>query len=175
MANFFPAASRIDVERTPSYLRRTSSRSALREGGDDRDSPSDSRLTRPSHISWLQNSMPSTHAGPTMPKNPPSVRLNRSASLSALPAPAPSLRRQSSLVSNHSLQLNQSSGSNPKAAAAQHTVKQLSPISEQSYVSTPRRELCQADMEPSSPVSAGELEWGGGGGACVPSDCDSRS
>jgi hypothetical protein len=158
MANFFPAASRIDIERTPSYTRRTPSHSVLREGGDGRDSPSDSRLGRPSHINWLQNSLATTQTGLPTPKPPPSVRLGRSASLSALPAQPPPLRRQSSLASNHSLQLTGCRTQNPNAASAHPTTKQLSPISEQSYIPTPKRELYSTDVEPSSPVSAGELQ-----------------
>lgn len=160
MANFFPAGSRAEVEQTPSYLRRTSSRRALREAGDDRDSLGH----RPSHINWLQNSLATTQTSPPTPsQGPPSGRIGRSASLSALPAPPPTLRRQSSLVSNHSLQLSKSAGSrtdNSNAASAHPTIKQLSPISEQSYVPTPQRELCPTDVEPSTPVSAGESRYG---------------
>jgi hypothetical protein len=157
MANFFPAASRLDTERTPSLNRRAHSRNALREAAND--SPSDSRPARPSHVNWLQqSSMAATQAGPSTPRRPPSVQLGRSASLSALRPPPPALRRQSSLISNHSLQLDKSStsrtsrtGTNPVAAP----VKQLSPISEQSYVPTPKQEHFM-DMEPSTPVSIGK-------------------
>jgi hypothetical protein len=155
MANFFPAASRLDTERTPSLNRRAHSRNALREAAND--SPSDSRPARPSHINWLQNSMATTtsQAGPSTPRRPPSVQLGRSASLSALRSPQPTLRRQSSLISNHSLQLGKSNtsrtGTNPAAAP----VKQLSPISERSYVPTPKQEH-HMDMEPTTPVSIGK-------------------
>lgn len=153
MANFFPAASRLDIERTPTLTRRAHSRNALREAAND--SPSDSRPSRPSHINWVQNSMATTPAGPSMPRRPPSAHLGRSASLSALTSPPPALRRQSSVISNHSLQLDKSStsrtGTNPAAA-----VKQLSPISERSYVPTPKQEHLM-DMEPTTPVSIGKL------------------
>ncbi|KAH9988089.1 hypothetical protein BJV74DRAFT_796348 [Russula compacta] len=156
MAHFFPAASRLDVERAPSLNRRTHSRNASREAGND--SPSDSRPSRPSHINWMQSSLAPAQAGPSMPRRPPSARLSRSASLSALPPAV--LHRQSSLISNHSLQLDKTAGSrtdNPASASAQTAsahpqVKQLSPISEQSYVPTPRREQF-TDVEPSTPVS----------------------
>ncbi|KAI0299430.1 hypothetical protein B0F90DRAFT_1818178 [Multifurca ochricompacta] len=152
MAHFFPAGSRLDVERPSSYTRRTPSRNVLREGGDD--SPAESRLGRPSHINWLQNSLSATQASPPMPKRPPSARLGRSASLSALAAPSP-LHRQSSLISNHSLQLDRLAGcraDNPDASSTQPLAKPLSPISERSYVPTPKREL---DVEPSTPISVG--------------------
>ena len=153
MANFFPAPSRLDIERTPTLNRRAHSRNALREAAND--SPSDSRPARPSHINWLQNSMATTQAGPSTPRRPSSVQLGRSASLSALKSPQPVLRRQSSLISNHSLRLDKSStsrtGTNPVAAP----VKQLSPISERSYVSTPKQERYM-DMEPTTPVSIGK-------------------
>ena len=156
MAHFFPAASRLDTERNPSLNRRAHSRNALREAAND--SPSDSRQTRPSHINWLQNSMAqttTTQAGPSKPRRPPSVQLGRSASLSALTSPPPTLRRQSSLISNHSLQLGKSgtsrAGTNPAAAP----VKQLSPISERSYVPTPKQEQLM-DMEPTTPISIGK-------------------
>lgn len=153
MANFFPAASRLDIERTPTLNRRAHSRNALREAAND--SPSDTRPPRPSHINWLQNSMATTQAGPSTPRRPPGAQLGRSASLSALTTPPPALRRQSSLISNHSLQLNKSStsrtGTNPGAAP----IKQLSPISERSYVPTPKQEHLM-DMEPTTPVSIGK-------------------
>ena len=155
MAHFFPAGSRLDTERAPSLNRRAHSRNTLREASSD--SPSDSRTTRPSHINWLQNSLAMTQAGPSMPRRP-SVRLGRSASLSALVPPQPALHRQSSLISNHSLQLDQSATSrtgNPTTASAHPVVKQLSPISERSYVPTPRREFA-TDVEPSTPVSIGK-------------------
>ena len=156
MAHFFPAASRMDVER-PSSLRRTPTRSVLRgETGDD--TPADGRLSRPSHINWLQSSLAaSSQAGASMPKRPPSARLGRSASLSAIPAPSP-LRRQSSLISNHSLQLDRLAGCQTDGPSAQAQAKPLSPISEQSYVPTPtsKRDLFPTDVEPSSPVSAGK-------------------
>lgn len=156
MAHFFPAASRLDVER-PSSLRRTPTRSVLRETGNDTP-PAEGRLNRPSHINWLQNSLAASQAGPPMPKRPPSARLGRSASLSAIPAPSP-LHRQSSIISNHSLQLDRPSGGqtgNPDGPSAQHLAKPLSPISEQSYVPTPtsKRDLFPMDVEPSTPVSA---------------------
>jgi hypothetical protein len=149
MANFFPAASRMDVER-PSSLRRsvTPTRSLLRgETGDD--TPADGHSSRPSHINWLQNL---SQAGPSMPRRPPSARLGRSASLSAIAAPS-LLRRQSSLISNHSLQLDKLAGCQTDGQG-----KPLSPISEQSYVPTPtdKRDLFPTDVEPSSPVSVGK-------------------
>jgi len=153
MANFFPAASRLDIERTPTLNRRAHSRNALREAAND--SPSDSRPARPSHINLLQNSMATTQAGPSMPRRPHSAQLGRSASLSALASPQPALRRQSSIISNCSLQLDKSStprtGTNPVAVP----VKQLSPISERSYVPTPKQEHSM-DMEPTTPLSIGE-------------------
>ena len=156
MANFFPAASRIDVERAPSLNRRAQSRNTLREAGSD-DSSSDGRQSRPSHINWLPSPSATTQqAGPPMPRRPPSVRLGRSASLSALAGSQPTLRRQSSLTSNHSLQLDRSAGS---ATSAHPTVAQLSPISERSYVPTPKREQIFTDVEPSTPVSIGEPKW----------------
>lgn len=158
MAHFFPAASRLDVERAPSLNRRTHSRNVLREAGND--SASDSRSSRPSHINWVQTSLAAAQAGPSMPRRPPSARLaiGRSASLSALPPVV--LHRQSSLISNHSLQLDKTTSSrtdtpasaSAKTASARPKVKQLSPISEQSYVPTPRREQFM-DAEPSTPVS----------------------
>ncbi|KAI0301241.1 hypothetical protein BC826DRAFT_555989 [Russula brevipes] len=154
MAHFFPANSRLDVERAPSLGRRTQSRPALRETADD--ASSDSRATRPSHINWLQqNSLAATHAGPSTPRRPASVRLGRSASLSALAGPPPALHRQPSLISNHSLQLDRSRTDNPGAASARPTIKPLSPISERSYIPTPKREQHFGDVEPSTPVSAG--------------------
>ncbi|KAH9054663.1 hypothetical protein EDB87DRAFT_1428270 [Lactarius vividus] len=151
MANFFPAASRLDVER-PSSLRRTPTRSVLRETGNE--TQADGRQGRPSHVSWLQNSLAASQAGPPMPKRPPSVRLGRSASLSAIPAPLP-LHRQSSTISNHSLQLDRLASSRTDGPSAQPPAKPLSPISEQSYVPTPtsRRDLFPTDMEPGTPVS----------------------
>jgi hypothetical protein len=157
MAHFFPAASRLDVERAPSLNRRASSRNLTRGASDDL--PSSSRQSRPSHINWLQNSSAMTQAGPSMPRRPPSVRLSRSASLSALGGLPPTLHRQSSVISNHSLQLSTSTSSrtgNPAAASAQHAAKQLSPISERSYIPTPKREQYLMDIEPSTPVSIGE-------------------
>ena len=152
MAHFFPAASGMDVERPPS-LRRTSSRSV------SDDATAEGRQSRPSHINWLQSSSTasSSQASIPMPKRPPSARLGRSASLSAIPAPSP-LRRQSSLISNHSLQLDRlAEGLSPQGQA-----KPLSPISEQSYVPTPtsRRDLFPTDVEPSTPVSVGKPEMG---------------
>lgn len=146
MAHFFPAASRMDVER-PSSHRRTPSR-------DD-----STAQPRPSHINWLQSSLAaSSQVGIPipMPKRPPSARLGRSASLSAIPAPPP-LRRQSSLVSNHSLQLDRLAGCHTDGPSA---AKPLSPISEQSYVPTPtsKRDLFSTDVEPSTPVSVGKPE-----------------
>jgi hypothetical protein len=159
MANFFPAGSRLDVERAPSLNRRTHSRGVLREAGDD-SSSSDGRQSRPSHVNWLPSPSATTQqAGPPMrmPRRPPtastSVRLGRSASLSALAGSAPTLHHQSSVISNHSLQLDRSAGS---AVAAHPTIKQLSPISERSYVPTPKREQYFAEGEPSTPVSVGE-------------------
>jgi hypothetical protein len=149
----------MDVER-PSSHRRT-----LTRGVSD-DHSAEGRQSRPSHINWLQSSSAaSSQASIPMPKQPPSARLGRSASLSAIPAPPP-LRRQSSLVSNHSLQLDRLTGG-PSAA------KPLSPISEQSYVPTPtsRRDLYSTDVEPSTPVSLGKP----GNGGCIPLGkcCDS--
>src|SRR6266403_1214829 len=154
MAHFFPAASRLDIERTTSLNRRVHSRNGLREAAND--PPSDSRPSRPSHINWLQNSImaTTTQAGPSMPRRPPSVRLGRSASLSAIGAPPPALHRQSSLISNHSLQLDKSSTSRTGTKPAA-PVKQLSPISERSYVPTPKQEH-HMDVEPSTPVSIGK-------------------
>ena len=150
MAHFFPAASRMDVER-PSSHRRTPSRD---------DATTEGYQTRPSHINWLQSSLAaSSQIGIPMPKRPPSARLGRSASLSAIPAPPP-LRRQSSLVSNHSLQLDRLAGCHTDGPSA---AKPLSPISEQSYVPTPtsKRDLFPTDVEPSTPVSVGKPEkWG---------------
>src|SRR5216684_607591 len=172
MVHFFPAASRLDTERAPSLNRRAHSRNTLREAAND--SPSDSHSTRPSHINWLQqNSMAqatTTQAGPSTPRRPRSVRLSRSASLSAIPAPPPALRRQSSLISSHSLQLATSSrtGTNPAAAPVHPAVKQLSPISERSYVPTPRQEHLM-DVEPTTPVSISEPRQC----SCVPVQCDS--
>lgn len=160
MAHFFPAASRLDTERAPSLNRRASSRNLTRGGSEDL--PSSSRPSRPSHINWLQNPSATTQAGPSAPRRPPSVRLSRSASLSALGGLPPTLHRQSSLISNHSLQLSTSTGSrtgNPAAASAQPVAKQLSPISERSYISTPKREQYSMDIEPSTPVSIGEPTW----------------
>lgn len=155
MANFFPAGSRTDVERTSSFNRRTQSRGVSRESGDD--SSSDSRQSRPSHINWLPSPSATTQqARPSMPRRPPSVQLARSASLSALAGASPTLRRQSSLISNHSLQLDRPAAS----ATVNPTVKQLSPISERSYVSTPKREQCFTDVEPSTPVSVGKPKRG---------------
>jgi len=154
MAHFFPAASRLDVER-PSSLRRSPTRNVLRETGDD--TPADGRQGRPSHINWLQSSLAASQAGPAMPKRPPSARLGRSASLSAIPAPSP-LHRQSSIISNHSLQLDRLASSQADGPSAQPLVKPLSPISEQSYVPTPtsKRDLFPTDVEPSTPVSVGK-------------------
>ncbi|KAI9438217.1 hypothetical protein H4582DRAFT_246864 [Lactarius indigo] len=151
MAHFFPAASRLDVER-PSSLRRTPTRSPLRETGDD--TQADGRQGRPSHINWLQSSLAASQASPPMPKRPPSARLGRSASLSAIPAPSP-IHRQSSTISNHSLQLDRLASSRTDGPSAQPQAKPLSPISEQSYVPTPtsRRDLFQTDVEPGTPVS----------------------
>ncbi len=167
MAHFFPAASRLD----PS-LRRATTRSTLREAGDD--APAEGRVSRPSHINWLQNSLVASQADPSMPKPPPqaSTRLNRSASLSAIPAPPP-LHRQSSLISNHSLQLDRLVGYRTDNSAGP-LQKPLSPISEQSYVPTPtsKRDLFSTDVEPSTPLSAGKLQnsmytlWG-----CVIHSC----
>jgi hypothetical protein len=153
MAHFFPANSRLDTERAPSLNRRAHSRNTLREAAND--SASDGR---PSRINWLQNSTSpattATQAAPSLPRRPPSVRLGRSASLSALAAPPPALHRKSSLISNHSLQLDKpGSGS---AAAAHPMVKQLSPISERSYVPTPQREQYAMDVEPTTPLSIGK-------------------
>ncbi|KAH9996302.1 hypothetical protein BJV77DRAFT_174390 [Russula vinacea] len=152
MAHFFPANSRLDTERAPSLNRRAPSRNTLREAANDSSSDS-----RPSRINWLQNSTSSTattQAGPSLPRRPPSVRLGRSASLSALVAPPPALHRKSSIISNHSLQLDKpASGS---AAAAHPMVKQLSPISERSYVPTPLREQYAMDVEPTTPLSIGK-------------------
>ena len=154
MAHFVPAASRLDTERSSSLNRRAHSRNALREAAND--SPSDSRQARPSHINWLQNSMATTQqAGPSTPGRPPSVQLGRSASLSALTAPQPALRRQSSLISNHSLQLGKSNTSRTGTNHATAPVKQLSPISERSYVPTPKQEYL-VDGEPTTPVSIGK-------------------
>ncbi|KAI9513445.1 hypothetical protein F5148DRAFT_1278817 [Russula earlei] len=156
MAHFFPAASRLDVERTPSLNRRASSRNLTRGHGDNPSS--DGRPSRPSNINWLQNSSTTTQVGPSMPRRPPSVRLGRSASLSALGTPPPTLHRQSSLNSNHSLQLSTAAAprtGNPAATSAHPTAKQLSPISERSYIPTPKREQYSADVEPSTPVSIG--------------------
>src|SRR6266850_1469798 len=151
MANFFPAASRIDV---PSLNRRAQSRNTLREAEAGSDTPSDGRQSRPSHINWLPTPSTTTQqAGPPMPRRPPSVRLGRSASLSALGGSQPTLHRQSSLISNHSLQLDKPAGSAHPAAA------QLSPISERSYIPTPKREQIFTDVEPSTPVSIGESKW----------------
>jgi hypothetical protein len=154
MAHFFPAGSRLDVERAPSLNRRAHSRNTLREASNDL--PSDSRQSRPSHINWLQNSLATTQTGPAMPRRPPSARLGRSASLSALGAPPPTLHRQSSLISHHSLQLASSRTGNPAAASAHPVVKQLSPISERSYVPTPKREQYAMDVEPTTPGSIGK-------------------
>jgi hypothetical protein len=154
MVNFFPAASHLDVERTPSLNRRAQSRNTLREGSDGTPSPSEGRQSRPSHINWLPSPSSTTQqAGPSMPRRPPSVRLGRSASLSALAGAQPTLHRQSSVISNHSLQLDRLAGS---AASAHPTAAQLSPISERSYVPTPKREQIFTDVEPSTPVSIGE-------------------
>ncbi|KAI9463982.1 hypothetical protein BJY52DRAFT_1184393 [Lactarius psammicola] len=73
----------------------------------------------------------------------------------AIPAPSP-LHRQSSLISNHSLQLDRLAGSQTDGPSTQPLVKPLSPISEQSYVPTPtsRRDLFPTDVEPSTPVSS---------------------
>lgn len=150
-AHFFPAGSRLDVER-PSSLRRTPTRSVVRSESSDDTTTSDGRSSRPSNINWLQNPLAASQAGAPMPKRPPSARLGRSASLSAIPGPSP-LRRQSSLISNHSLQLDRLVGSHTDGPSA------LSPISEQSYVPTPtsRRDLFPTDAEPSTPVSVGKL------------------
>ncbi|KAH9169321.1 hypothetical protein EDB89DRAFT_1908627 [Lactarius sanguifluus] len=153
MAHFFPAASRLDVER-PSSLRRIPTRNVLRETGDE--TQADGRQGRPSHINWLQSSLAASQAGLPMPKRPPSVRLGRSASLSAIPAPSP-LHRQSSTISNHSLQLDRLASSRTDGPSAQPQAKPmpLSPISEQSYIPTPtsRRDLFPTDVEPGTPVS----------------------
>lgn len=155
MTHFFPANSRLDTERAPSLNRRAHSRGTLREASND--TPSDSRQSRPSHINWLQNSLATTpQTGPPTPRRSSSARLGRSASLSALTAPPPALHRQSSLISNHSLQLASSRTGNPAAASAHPVVKQLSPISERSYVPTPKREQYFMDAEPTTPVSIGE-------------------
>ncbi|KAF8270033.1 hypothetical protein EI94DRAFT_1723680 [Lactarius quietus] len=142
MAHFFPAASRMDVE--PPSLRRTPT------GGVSDDASSEGRLSRPSHINWLQSSLAATaQAGIPMPKRPLSARLGRSASLSAIPAPPP-LRQQPSNLSNHSLQLDRLAGCQTDGA------KPLSPISEQSYVPTPtsKRDVFPTEVEPpSTPVS----------------------
>jgi len=163
MANFFPAGSGLDVERAPSLNRRTHSRGVLRESGDDSSSSSDSRQSRPSHVNWLPSSSATTQqAGPSMPRPPPSARLGRSASLSALVGSPQPLHRQASVISNHSLQLDGQAGS---ATAAHPTVAQLSPISEGSYVQTPtptptqKREQGFTEVEPTTPASIGELLW----------------
>ncbi|KAI0267429.1 hypothetical protein BC834DRAFT_968931 [Gloeopeniophorella convolvens] len=158
MAHFFPAGSRLDVERPPSRTRRTPSRLILRDHASTSASAStlasapddDTRVGRPSHINWLQNAA-AAQAGPSMPTRPPSARLGRSASLSAIAAPPP-LYRHSSLMSNHSLQLDALTG----CGAAQG--KPLSPISEQAYTASQKRELYYVDgslVEPSTPVSIG--------------------
>jgi len=162
MANFFPAGSGLDVERAPSLNRRTHSRGVLREsGGDDSSSSSDSRQSRPSHVNWLPSSSATTQqAGPSMPRPPPSARLGRSASLSALVGSPQPLHRQASVISNYSLQLDGQAGS---ATAAHPTVAQLSPISERSYAQTPtptqKREQVFTEVEPTTPASIGELLW----------------
>jgi hypothetical protein len=154
MAHFFPAASRMDAERPPS-LRRIPSR------GFSDDATAEGRQTRPSHINWLQSSSTasSSQTSIPMPKRPPSARLGRSASLSAIPAPSP-LRRQSSLISNHSLQLDRLASCQTDGPSTHGQAKPLSPISEQSYVPTPtsRRDLFPTDVEPSTPVSVGKPE-----------------
>ena len=156
MANFFPAGSGLDVERTPSLNRRARSRGALRESGDDSSSSSDGHQSRPSHINWLPSSSATTQqAGPSMPRRPPSVRLGRSASLSALAGSPQPLHRQASVISSHSLQLDRQAGS---ATAAHPTVVQLSPISERSYVQSPKREQGFTE-EPSTPASIGKPQW----------------
>ena len=97
-----------------------------------------------------------------MPRPPPSARLGRSASLSALVGSPQPLHRQASVISNHSLQLDGQAGS---ATAAHPTVAQLSPISEGSYVQTPtptptqKREQGFTEVEPTTPASIGELLW----------------
>ena len=154
MANFFPTASRLDTERSPSLKRRARSRTRNTLQETANDSPSDSRPARPSHVNWSQNSMATTQAGPSTPRRPPSIHLGRSASLSALRSPPPALRRQSSL-SNHSLQVNKSSTSRAGTNPAATPVKQLSPISERSYVPTPKQEH-PVDTEPTTPVSIGK-------------------
>jgi hypothetical protein len=158
MANFFPAGSGLDVERTPSLNRRTRSRGVLRESGDDSSSSSDSRHSRPSHINWLPSPSPATQkqVGPSMPRRPPSIRLGRSASLSALSGSPQPLHRQASVISSHSLQLDRQAAS---ATAAHPTVGQLSPISERSYVQTPKREHGFTEVEPSTPASIGKSQW----------------
>jgi hypothetical protein len=170
MAHFFPAASRLDTERNPSLNRRAHSRNTLREATASNDTPSDTRSSRPSHVSWLQNPMATNQAGPPMPRRPPSARLGRSSSLSAIP---PALHRQSSVISNHSLQLDSSSTRNPAAASTHPGVMQLSPISERSYVptpGTPRREQFTMDVEPTTPISIGKPD-----DARVPVERDSHS
>jgi hypothetical protein len=160
MAHFFPAGSRLDTERVPSLNRRTQSRNTLREATGSNETPSDSRPSRPSHVNWVQNSMAMNQAGPPMPRRPPSARISRSASLSALTAPPPALHRQSSVISHHSLQLDKSAGSstgNRTAASTHPVVKQLSPISERSYVPTPKREQFAMDAEPTTPISIGKF------------------
>lgn len=170
MANFFPAGSGLDVERSPSLNRRTRSRGVLRESGDDSSSSSDSRQSRPSHVNWLPNSSSSAttsqQAGPSMPRPPPSIPLARSASLSALVGSPQPLHRQASVISNHSLQLDRKAGS---ATAAHLTIGQLSPISERSYVQTPtpKREHGFTEVEPTTPASIGKLQ----SDTCAPVGC----
>lgn len=157
MANFFPAGSGLDVERTPSLNRRTRSRGVLRENGDDSSSSSDSRQSRPSHINWLPSPSSATQqTGPSMPRRPPSIQLGRSASLSALAGSPQPLHRPASVISSHSLQLDRHASS---AMAAHPTVGQLSPISERSYVQTPKREQGFTEVEPSTPASIGKPQW----------------
>ena len=115
-------------------------------------------LSRPSHTNGLQSSLAaSPQAGIPMPKRPPSVRLGRSASLSAIPVPPP-LRRQSSLVSNHSLKLHRLTGCHMDGPSAANPLS-----SEHSYVLTPtsNRDSLPTDMDPSTPGSPGKLEMGG--------------
>ena len=141
MTHFFPAASRMDVER-PSSRRRIPTRE---------DATAEGRQTGPSHINWLHSSLAaSSQAGIPipMPGRPPSAHLGRSASLSTIHAP-PLLRRQSSLVNNHSL--HHTDG--PSATKPPY------PILEQLYIPTPTSKRA-TDVEPSTPVSIGKPEMG---------------